>query len=1252
MKKILPFIIFCLLLLQDATAQLLQPSIIWQHTLANRGYRDIFADVIETQDKSLIAVGKYGVADYDCANLPYINYDTAPGWPTLHIINGKRMVAVKYDSSGNLVWKMALGNEHCEAFKIIPDPNGGYIIYGHYNWDIYSTAQDTSATSIGSQGKSGLWLTKIDDNGHVFWQKIFGFGGGMKATSDGGFLISTGKNLSSVIGDFYGLTSNDAHGLSDAVLLKFDANFNLIWSKNYGGSNDDQLGNSVEDADGNFIFTGSTSSTDGDLEGIGGISGDVDTWLAKINGSNGNIIWQKKIGSPNCTDYGYRILHTNDNALLVNIYISSGTFYYNSQALHGQCIMKLTEQGMFQWVKDYSDIGLYGSGNGMINLGDGVPFFNYTNLENDPSGGYIYTTNNDLHPLHPDEYYGTIYDDGQLRGTYDYTIAKADLNGNIVAHKMLGGTNIEWGTPSLFFTSDNNMLLWGCSGSEDRDLTGNTTHPRTNPYDPDQDGWIVKLSPFSVAPPPQPVLNLNASPAQTDVQVSWQIPNETNMLQYYIERSFNNASFFRIGRKLAAGNHAVMQAYQFADSGALALNFPHFYYRIACIDSLGRISYSNTVSVNHPLQVSLTGTRQSNDVVLSWTGRFEFALDHYTLQTSFNGTDFTNLTTQQATGANAQPFTYSYSHNNAATIDTPYLYYRLQFTDTTGAISFSAVLAMHHPMMSQLSGDWAASQINLLSQTKYEQNIQQHYLQSSFNGNNFSNIDSTATLGTADFLQQYNFTHPTVDTADLYFRILHHDSTGNSTYSNVIALHHPLVLEATGQWQNNGVSLSCNTRYETAMDRLVVQRSIDGIHFSDIASIAATGNSNSWETYTFADPALDTAYLYYRILAADSSGRTWISDTIMLHHPMQLNFDGQLANNNIQLTWNTKYERNIQSYQLQRSYNGLDYADIDNQPTAGNSDQWQQYTFSDVNARLIDTPYLHYRLAYTDSNGNTLYSSVYRYQHPMVVQFTATWQQQDVDIRWSSKYQQNILHYQVQRSFDASNFSSIHTTNANGNNNGMLYYNHTDANIIPLNEAYQYYRLMVTDSAGGVQYTDTIALHHPLTTNIQATWSQLNALITWNTQFEENVQQLVVQRSKDATNYIDITSLNTQGNSDAVQHYQHIDDQLYLDYANDYYYRIKIVYANGQTVYTDTAELHRSSNIVVLAPNPTTGRITIQSNACKGYWVTDAMGQTVMRVVGGRQNLIDIARLSNGLYWITLLMDDNTTKTIRIMKQD
>lgn len=62
MKKIFLLLISCWLL-QDAAAQLLQPSIIWQHTLASRGYRDKFNKVIETPDKSLIAVGNYGIAD-------------------------------------------------------------------------------------------------------------------------------------------------------------------------------------------------------------------------------------------------------------------------------------------------------------------------------------------------------------------------------------------------------------------------------------------------------------------------------------------------------------------------------------------------------------------------------------------------------------------------------------------------------------------------------------------------------------------------------------------------------------------------------------------------------------------------------------------------------------------------------------------------------------------------------------------------------------------------------------------------------------------------------------------------------------------------------------------------------------------------------------------------------------------------------------------------------------------------------------
>ncbi len=1240
-------------------AQLQLPAIQWQHTIASRGYRDNFRGAIETPDKSIIAVGSYGVADYDCADLPFIAYDTTVGFPNFSIINGQKMLIAKYDSSGNLLWKKALGGDNINyANGIFADALGGYIIYGNYQ----SNCCDTSASSPFTQNKKGLWLVKINENGEVLWQKVYGyprtsnidsrfFGDFVIPCNDGG-MLATGE-VHSYLSSSYGLTASDFHGANDGMIMKLDLNGNLQWMKLYGGSNDDYLAKAIQDIDGNFTIIGTTLSADGDLSGTGGNNGDFDAWLLKVNAS-GNILWLKRITADVASDeFGTDVLQTNDNGILINGATSQGVFNLpNSPVLARQFFVKYAEDGNFEWAKDYSDIGLFGTGGGNINDYNGEGFINNTCIINDPNGGFLYSTNNDLNPYFPTECMGTIYDCGELKGKYDYTLAKTDNDGNVLSHKVIGGSDVEFGIPKISLTSNNDILLIGSSASEDKDVAGNTHHPRTNPYDRDTDPWMVRLTNFSSALPLRPIINFTAEPNQHEVILNWQIPNELNSSHYFVERSFNNISFHRIGKLNATGNQNNLQSYQFIDSSALSLNFPFYYYRIVQVDNSIRISNSNIVAISHPIDIIFTGARQANDVLLNWVSRFEFSLAHYTLQRSFNGIDFTDINNQTPTGASLQPVSYTYVDAMAATIDTAYLYYRLKLTDTTGMDTYSQSIVLHHPMVSNLSGQWDSSGIHLICQTKFEQHILRHYLQKGYNGISFTTIDSVQTNGSSNGIHQYFFNDTANDTAYLDYRIMHVGSTGNISYSNLIQLLHPLVMESNGQWTSTGVTIHLSSRYEYAMATYSLQRSTDGILFTNIDSIQASGNNGDWQSYTFTDIAIDTAYLYYRIMATDSFGRIQYSNMTTLHHPMIFQFYGQQNSNDVLLNWRTKYELNIQAYKLQRSFNGTNFLDLNVQNTAGSSEVWQEYGYTDINASLIDTPYLYYRLAFTDSNGITAYSDILSFHHSMIIRLSAEWNDKDVNISWSSKYQNNILHYQVQRSFNGIDFTGIQTITANGNNDAIVLYSLNDINVAANNEAYQYYRLEITDSIGTVNYSDTIPLHHPISINIQAVWNQLNGRINWQSQFEENVERIILQRSTDNNNFADISSFTSQGNNDNVQSYVFNDDRLYLEYADKYYYRLKIIFNNNRIIYSDTAQLSRNGNLVLLTPNPTSGRLTIQSNACKGYRVTDAQGRLIKKVDGGRQNLIDITHLPNGIYWITLLMEDNTSNTFSIIKHN
>lgn len=136
-------------------------------------------------------------------------------------------------------------------------------------------------------------------NAQYDFQKIIGnanatYGRDVLQTKDSGYVIC---GSSSGYGDY---TAN-------AYLLKLDIQGNYLWTKSYGGNNTDWATRMVENPDKSIVFTGYTNSS-----GNGG----YDIWLVKTD-STGNLIWQKNYGGSDW-DFGRCIISTSDGGYLIS----------------------------------------------------------------------------------------------------------------------------------------------------------------------------------------------------------------------------------------------------------------------------------------------------------------------------------------------------------------------------------------------------------------------------------------------------------------------------------------------------------------------------------------------------------------------------------------------------------------------------------------------------------------------------------------------------------------------------------------------------------------------------------------------------------------------------------------------------------------------------------------------------------------------------------------------------------------------
>jgi len=422
----------------------------------------------------------------------------------------------------NLRWQKCLGGTGDDFAKdVLPLTDGGFLIVG----DSYSNDGDVTGHH-GSSPNSDGWLVRLSRSGNIVWQKSVGgtnhdYFKSVIKTADGNF-VAVGSTYSND-GDISGF-----HGGNDIWAIKFSGNGNLLWSKAYGGSNGDSVGNIVQTGDGGYIITGSTWSTDGNVNSV---TKSFDVWYFKID-RNGNFVWGKTMGNKN-NDYGEDIRMLPDSNLVFSVsasqdFAGAGDFPPSSPIEFNPWIVKIDTAGNVLWKncagsRTYFPNYYYGTFAAPLQLASyGITTVNYGNFTGGVSRGDFNFTmhlsgyNGVSSGLHKFSGFHPNQDDGTriMVGTPNGTIALPD-SGLIIAGKyrivsvndslnraflvrktfkigvntdnqvkFFGGSKAD-AFESIKAISDTEYVVAGYTLSNDGDVSGN--HGGS-------DMWIVKMT--------------------------------------------------------------------------------------------------------------------------------------------------------------------------------------------------------------------------------------------------------------------------------------------------------------------------------------------------------------------------------------------------------------------------------------------------------------------------------------------------------------------------------------------------------------------------------------------------------------------------------------------------------------------------------------------------------------------------------------------------------------------------------------
>ncbi len=222
---------------------------------------------------------------------------------------------IKTDSIGDTIWTRTYGGVDIDIGNSFQQTlDGGYIVVG-------------STRSFG-MGNYDVYLIKTDASGDIVWTKTFGgidsdFGSSVQQTSDGGYIIA-------------GATRSFGLGSYDTYFIKTDSSGDSLWTRTYGGMDNDQALSVWETTDGGFISVGLTKSFG---------AGDYDIYLIRTD-SSGDTLWTRTYGDTTA-DQGYSVQQTSDGGYIVAGNTVRGNGFYDFY------LIKTDSSGDSLWTRTY-----------------------------------------------------------------------------------------------------------------------------------------------------------------------------------------------------------------------------------------------------------------------------------------------------------------------------------------------------------------------------------------------------------------------------------------------------------------------------------------------------------------------------------------------------------------------------------------------------------------------------------------------------------------------------------------------------------------------------------------------------------------------------------------------------------------------------------------------------------------------------------------------------------------------------------
>jgi len=334
---------------------------------------------------------------------PSVTYNTDS------VSKSRGIVILGYDGSG---WAGGLSLISCVYGGTVADLFYGVAIDS--NNDIIC-AGNTYSEGTGSPTYLNALVVKFDSNLNILARKIYG---GVNNDEFWGVAIDSNNNIICAGNTYSEGTGSPTY--TNALVVKFDSNLTILARKIYSGANHDLFIAVAIDSNDNIICAGNTYS-----EGTGSPTY-LNALVVKFD-SNLNILARKTYSGASSDEFWGVAIDSNNNIICAGYTISEGPGGVNALVVKFDSNLNILARKIY-----------HGAGDD-----------NFRSVAIDSSDNII----------------GVGYTNSEGPGGVNALVVKFDINLNILAHKIYGGTNNDE-FRSVATDSNNNIICVGYTFSE------------------------------------------------------------------------------------------------------------------------------------------------------------------------------------------------------------------------------------------------------------------------------------------------------------------------------------------------------------------------------------------------------------------------------------------------------------------------------------------------------------------------------------------------------------------------------------------------------------------------------------------------------------------------------------------------------------------------------------------------------------------------------------------------------------------